>query len=303
MTSGMRILHVDSGREMRGGQWQVLQLMEELRRAGIAQKLLAQGGSPLFERARAASFDADPLSLVSLWRQSQRADLVHAHDARSHSVCVPFSSNRLVVSRRVAFPVKRSALSRWKYRNASSYLAVSNFVKQQLLAAGVPEEKIEVVYDGVRLPECPADQGIEILALDSADPAKGKSVIQRAAQIAGIPVRFSKDLMRDLPKAAVFVYVSDSEGLGSAALLAMAHGVPAVASNIGGLPEAVLDGETGLLIENDPAAIAACLQRLKNEEPLRRLLGRNGRERVARQFTMEHTAAQTLKAYQRLLAC
>ena len=46
----MRILHLDSGREMRGGQWQALRLMEGLAAAGVDQTLLARAGSPLFKR-------------------------------------------------------------------------------------------------------------------------------------------------------------------------------------------------------------------------------------------------------------
>ncbi len=80
---------------------------------------------------------------------ARRHDLIHAHDARSHTLGAIARSGRLVVSRRVAFPVG----SAWKYRRARRYLAVSEFVKSVLVAGGVPEEKIAVVYDGVPLLE------------------------------------------------------------------------------------------------------------------------------------------------------
>ena len=51
----MRILHLDSGREMRGGQWQVLRLHQGLTEAGLDSLLLARSDSPLAAAARAAS--------------------------------------------------------------------------------------------------------------------------------------------------------------------------------------------------------------------------------------------------------
>ena len=46
----MRVLHLDAGREMRGGQWQVLRLMEGLATAGVESTLLARPGAPLYPR-------------------------------------------------------------------------------------------------------------------------------------------------------------------------------------------------------------------------------------------------------------
>ena len=48
----MRLLHIDAGREMRGGQWQVLYLLERLAAAGHNITLLARLGSPLYEKAK-----------------------------------------------------------------------------------------------------------------------------------------------------------------------------------------------------------------------------------------------------------
>jgi glycosyltransferase involved in cell wall biosynthesis len=73
----------------------------------------------------------------------------------------------------------------------------------------------------------------------SNDPLKGAGLLQTAASAAGAQVVFSEELATDLATADVFVYLSESEGLGSAILLAMAQGVPVVASNVGGIPELV----------------------------------------------------------------
>jgi hypothetical protein len=146
----MRILHLDSGREMRGGQWQVLRLMEGLRRENVDCTLLSPRGSPLWDKARAGAWMCGRSGLVGLstgFRASgpgSRARCPHAHAGRRFLAGAP-----LVVSRRVAFPIR----SRWKYRHASRYAAVSQFVKGVMMEGGVPEEKISVVYDGVPLGE------------------------------------------------------------------------------------------------------------------------------------------------------
>src|ERR1700726_2516582 len=157
----MRILHIDAGAEMRGGQWQVLRLIEGLRAAGHASDLLARAGSPLFREAERRGIGVHPLSLLAVARRSRAADITHAHDARSHTIAILAGGARVVVSRRVAFPIQRNLVSRWKYRRASHYVAVSTFVEGVLLAAGIPPTRITVVYDGV--PMQPLSHGSEIL--------------------------------------------------------------------------------------------------------------------------------------------
>jgi hypothetical protein len=106
----MRILHLDSGAEMRGGQWQVLRLIEGLGAAGHESTLLARGGSPLYVEARNRGIDVSAWSYLSVARRSGEADIVHAHDARSHTAAAWVAAHRLVVSRRVAFLVLRISL-------------------------------------------------------------------------------------------------------------------------------------------------------------------------------------------------
>ena len=117
----MKILHLDTGREMRGGQWQAHYLMRGLR----------ERGHEVYFNTAHGSFD-----------------VVHAHDAKAHRDAVLRGSKPLVVSRRVAFPVGRGFFSRWKY-NHGRFIAISQFVKGCLLEAGIDESRIDVVYDGV----------------------------------------------------------------------------------------------------------------------------------------------------------
>ena len=289
----MTVLHLDSGREMRGGQHQALALIEGLRAAGHENRVLARPATPFFERARAA-----PLSLLAVRTASRGADLIHAHDSRSHTLAAVAGVAPLVVARRVAFPAGRSLAARWKYGRAARFLAVSRYVAGELERAGVAPERISVVYDGVEVPAAvrPRD-GDRIVALRSSDPLKANDLLAAT----GLPVEYTENLLRDLPGAAVFVYLSRSEGLGSAALLAMAQGVPVVASRTGGLPEVVEHERTGLLTANEPGAVRAAVERLLADPELAAACAARARERVAREFSTSTMVEATLAAYRKAL--
>jgi glycosyltransferase involved in cell wall biosynthesis len=293
----MRILHLDAGKEMRGGQWQALRLMEGLAAAGVESTLLARRDAPIFEAARQRGLRVEPLSLARVMLLARRHDLVHAHDARAHTLGAIARSARLVVSRRVAFRVR----SPWKYRRCRAYLAVSEFVKSVLVAGGVPEEKIAVVYDGVPLLK-PARGSILLAPANADDPSKGAPLAMEAARLAGVELKLSTDLERDLRDAAVLVYITHSEGLGSGALLAMSAGVPVVASDVGGLPEIIRHGENGLLVENTPQAIAAAVRQLLDNPALARRLGDAARRTVMERFTVDHMVRRTMEVYREVLA-
>jgi glycosyltransferase involved in cell wall biosynthesis len=97
----------------------------------------------------------------------------------------------------------------------------------------------------------------------------------------------------------VFVYRSEMEGLGSAALAAMAAGVPVVASNVGGLPEAVEHERTGLLVSDGD--FATPIRRLLDHPDEATEMGRRGRERVEKNFTIDLMVEKTLAAYKEVL--
>jgi glycosyltransferase involved in cell wall biosynthesis len=123
--------------------------------------------------------------------------------------------------------------------------------------------------------------------------------LSRSVQLAGE----CSDVPELLARADVFVLSSESEGLPVSVLEAMAAGLPVVASRVGGVPEAVLDGRTGLLVRpRDPAELAAALGRLVAEPTLRRRLGAAGRARAEERFDLEPFRRAHLELYSRELA-
>jgi glycosyltransferase involved in cell wall biosynthesis len=109
---------------------------------------------------------------------------------------------------------------------------------------------------------------------------------------------FRQDLPAVLPGLDVAVSSSHTEGLPVALMEAMAAGLPVVATRVGGTPEVVADGVTGLLVPaNDPAALAAKVMALL-DDPRRTAMGEAGRRRVRDEFTF----AAMAERYERLFA-
>jgi glycosyltransferase involved in cell wall biosynthesis len=289
----VHILHLDTGREMGGGQWQALRLME--RTGGT---LLARAGSPLMKEAQRRGVETFPLTIARLVRLVRETHIVHAHDARSHTMAALAFPAKLVVARRVAFPIRVNPASRWKYAAATHYIAVSEHVKEVLLRAKIPPRKISVVGDGVPLGDFRFNPGGRILVNDAR---KHAGLAEAAAREIGLEVHTAKHLERDLKDAGLFVYISHSEGLGSGVLLAMAAGVPVVASNVGGLPEIVRDGETGLLTANNTKAIAAAIRRMLDDRPFAEACAGRARAMVEERFSVEAMVHNTMKVYRRIL--
>jgi glycosyltransferase involved in cell wall biosynthesis len=83
----------------------------------------------------------------------------------------------------------------------------------------------------------------------------------------------------------------------------MATGLPVVATRVGGTPEVVRSGETGLLVDaGDRGGLAAALETLARDADLRERLGARGREVARAEFTLEAMAEGTLREYRSLLA-
>lgn len=132
-------------------------------------------------------------------------------------------------------------------------------------------------------------------ALEAEVQARGLNGVIRFAG-------FRSDLPRWLGGLDILAHPADMEGLGVSLLQASAAAVPIVTCRAGGLPEAVADGVSGLLIEpGDVAALTAALRRLLDDAPLRRRFGAAGRARILADFSVDAMVDGNLAIYRRLL--
>jgi L-malate glycosyltransferase len=112
---------------------------------------------------------------------------------------------------------------------------------------------------------------------------------------------FREDVMSLMKAADLFVMSSITEGLGSAVLDAMAMGHAVVGTKAGGIPEAIVDEATGLLVEpGDAKALAAAIVRLLKDAELRKQFGDAGRARVEAHFGVDRLVEGTLSVYERI---
>ena len=160
-------VHLSTARSWRGGENQVLLLARGLVERGHEALVLAPRGAPLLERARECGLPvralavrgaAGPLGLLRLARllRRMRPDVLHLHD--SHAVLAGYLAARgaalrklkVIAHRRTAFPLRGG----WKYQGrVDKVIAISAAVRGQLLAGGVPPERIAVVHSGLEFSE------------------------------------------------------------------------------------------------------------------------------------------------------
>jgi glycosyltransferase involved in cell wall biosynthesis len=348
-----RILHVDSGRSWRGGQRQVFLLANGLRDLGYRVLIVAPTGAPLIRRAERAGLPTYRLTLRGEWDISSarelravarewEADVVHAHDARSHSIAklALFGKRkiRLVVTRRVAFPPKQVWL---KYRHGvDAFIAISNAVKAVMVKAGIPSGNIEVVHSGVPAPQVKRprnwrrergwppssvvcgivgamtqEKGLDMIAgiarrlpgevfrrtriVLLGGKGKGGTTV---AGVEGFDAGFVEEIHDAMAGLDVLWHPSKSEGLGTSVIDAMAIGVPPIAFAVGGLPEVIEDGKSGILVPpGDLNAFTRAAAELVTSDSLRARLGEGAKLR-AREFDAETMIERTAEVYDRVLA-
>ncbi|WP_374335913.1 glycosyltransferase [Methyloversatilis sp.] len=133
-------------------------------------------------------------------------------------------------------------------------------------------------------------------ALEAEVASRGLSGVIRFAG-------FRTDLPHWLGGLDILAHPADMEGLGVSLLQASAAAVPIVTSRAGGLPEAVADGVSGVLIPpGDVAALTAVLARLLDDAVLRRRLGEAGRARVVAEFSVDAMVQGNFALYRRLIS-
>jgi glycosyltransferase involved in cell wall biosynthesis len=177
------VLHIDTGATLRGGQRQLMLLVQGLSSLKIRQVVASPVESELNRRLSGVLLGT--LSRHSLLRKLRRGTLrriaidnevniIHAHDAEAHLLGVLLKRRqprlKLVVTRRVVFNPSSRISRRFKYGAAvDRFVAISRAVQKSLMGIGVPKERIEVIPSGLDL---------EALAAIPAD----KSVLPEAAR-------------------------------------------------------------------------------------------------------------------------
>lgn len=167
----------------------------------------------------------------------------------------------------------------------------------------VPEKGFDVLLDAVAA--LPADARVEVQII--GDGRESTPLKRRAARLGLDRARFDgvvppSRMPEAFRSADIVVVPSRSEGLGQVAIEASACGVPVVATRVGGLPEVVHDGTSGLLVPpNDARALSAALARLHRDPALLAKLGANGPKSVA-EFDLDVLAARVARLYDTLVS-
>lgn len=220
-------------------------------------------------------------------------------------------------------------------RLSFAIVAVSNATRDDLVRQGYPSKRILVVPNGVEQRENPEPvrlvEGPTILEVARLAEVKGQRTLLRALQrLDATVVLVGRDLeqggayeaeLRDeaarlgvankvvfagyrddvpalLAGCDVFCLPSTAEGMPLVVLEAMAQAKPVVATAVGGTPELVVDGETGLLVPpNDVEALTSALKGLLEDPDRARRMGEAGRSRVEREFSLAASAKRVVALY------
>jgi glycosyltransferase involved in cell wall biosynthesis len=147
------------------------------------------------------------------------------------------------------------------------------------MRSAIPSSLLLIVGEGAELPAVRAH--IRKLGLENSVMVMGER----------------QDVPTILAALDVFCLPSETEGMPMTVLEAMAAGLPVVASNVGGIPELLEEGRTGLMVPpNAPDELEAALLALANDPERAREMGQAGRERLLKEFSLE----RTLGAYEEL---
>ena len=359
-------LHIDTARTWRGGQGQVMHTVMGLRARRQRAALVANPDGELYRRMSEGT-DLIPLAarneidLAAAWRLSRilkqlRPDVIHAHDphgvamaATALSMASPSPAPALVASRRIEYRIAHNSFSRWKYSRVDCFVAISEAVRQRLVADGIPRDRTTVVHEGVDVERIVHLQAANVHAafflpthapivgnVGALVPQKGQQHLIDAAAIVvrAVPdarfvicgegelrtaledqikrkhlerhvflAGFRPDVLELLKGFDLFALSSLHEGLCTSLVDAMAASKAAVATRVGGVPEVLVDGQTGYLVPaRDHDAMADRIIALLKDDARRTRMGQAALRRARDLFTVDRMVEGTLAAYERVLA-
>lgn len=172
----MKILHIDTERSWRGGEQQLIYLVEGLKKRGYHCAVLCQPVTPLAQRSREMGLKTIELKMRGEWDlwaalriarllQREEYDILHLHTSHAHTLGLLAGiggwKGKIIVSRKVDFHLRKGPLNKLKYR-FPIYICVSQAIRDILINDGVSPEKINVVYSGIDLGRFKDGQPAEI---------------------------------------------------------------------------------------------------------------------------------------------
>ncbi|OWV25192.1 glycosyl transferase family 1 [Fibrobacter sp. UWB1] len=173
----------------------------------------------------------------------------------------------------------------------------------------LPRESFEIRIVGVGdLTEQLKEQAANVIARNASDEAIQGGSAALPADIIFTGKLSPEALANEYKTANVFTLPAivdskgDTEGLGVVLIEAMELGLPIVASNVGGIPDVVIDGETGILVpEKDPEALASAYKRLAAEPELVKHLLVGSQKRIHECFTWDGIIQRQIEVYNKVL--
>lgn len=217
------------------------------------------------------------------------------------------------------------------FRYVTRFITPSRFVAQWLSELGVPAEKMQIVSNFVPIPSQATEpaRGTYVGFVGRFCPEKGIDVLMSAARKSQLPFRMAGDyrampeFVASAPQNVAFpgglssAQVADfyrqarisvvpstvQESFGLVAAEAMSHGLPVIASKIGGLAEIVEDGVTGFLVNpGDSDQLAEKIHYLWSNPDRCTRMGQAGRQKVMREFSIDQYYLHLMSAYDHTLS-
>ncbi len=302
------------------------------------------------ERMRAAGIGYAPIPMRRAWdvRAAWRIakviragdiQVAHAHKGRARTLALLAglmgARPRLVLNRGVSFHVPRARRVGYTSRRVHAIVAVCESIKRDLVATGVPAEKIEVIYSGTDVERfhrehflvtqigvrswrgwrdvldamarvAPAVPRARLLFVGAPAPRiaeLGDHARERGLDGRVLVLGHREDVPQILTASDVVVDASYAgAGLTGSIREALACERPVVATDLAGMPELVIDGETGLLVPpRDPGALAGALLRVLENPTWAQTMARAGRKRVDAHFSLRAKLDATEALYRRLV--
>ena len=355
----LRIAHLNTEHTWRGGEQQVLSLATRLARRGHDNIIVARKASPLAKRSREAGIETREISplgeldFLSAWRLSRflvarKIGIIHAHAPHATALaafCAGFSGLPALTTRRVDFPLRQNAFTRWKYARMCRVVAISGAIMKVLQENGLPPAKTLMVRSGIdfeRLDRATrkerSDLGIPAGAVligqvAALAPHKDQATFLRAiallkGRIPGLRVAmvgegsledhlkslakqldiddlvtfygFQEDALGICKAFDYFCLSSKTEGLGTALIDAMALRIPVIATAAGGIPELVVNRETGYLAQvENPSSLAEAILEAVGDHDQRATIVENA-YRKALEFNIDATVAGMEAVYREI---